>query len=63
VRDTITIGAIGGSISSAIFLVADWFIATIFEIDFTSPNYYGLNVHRSRKNTWGTIPVLYVATQ
>lgn len=35
-HDTITIGAIGGSISTAIFLVADWAIAAILGIDYTS---------------------------
>lgn len=35
-RDTITIGTIGGAVSTAIFLVADWLVATIFEINFTS---------------------------
>ncbi|MFZ7101243.1 MAG: hypothetical protein ACOWWO_01100 [Peptococcaceae bacterium] len=35
-HDTITIGTIGGFISTAIFLVADWAIAAIFEINYTS---------------------------
>jgi len=36
VRDTLTIGAIGGSVSTVIFLVADWAIAAIFKFNFTS---------------------------
>lgn len=35
-RDTITIGSIGGAVSAAIFLVADRLIASMFEINFTS---------------------------
>jgi len=36
VRDTITIGAIGGSVSTVIFLVADWAIAAIFGFKYTT---------------------------
>ncbi len=35
-RDTITIGTIGGSVSTVIFLVADWAIDAILGIKYTS---------------------------
>lgn len=35
-RDTITIGTIGGSVSTVIFLVANWVIAAIFGFNYTS---------------------------
>jgi hypothetical protein len=35
-RDTITIGTIGGAVSTAIFLAADWAIAGIWGINYTS---------------------------